>query len=473
MNNACNYQSEIMRLEKIIASQQKALEVVYNISTVVTSNLEFKPLINKILELMIPLVEAKNAVLWTLNPSKLAKCWEVTECGKSNCPAYNSLDHRCWSIQGSKCRSCNGTNHQSFEEKLEECMECPVLGGAVLPMETSMGIDHEITEKEITIGDAICKGLLLNDPSIAVFHSYPENGSIACYQQISWLDNEKNSEPRMIPGRQCITDHDLVLPKTKIGLGLMTKKQIMGIICLDLDNVHYVSETEVSLLTNLASIVAITIENAQLYRLMEKDNLKMNVLCKEAHHRIKNNLQSLTGLCFLQLQQCDNTATRGILMDNMMRLRSIAFVHQLLSQGDSSSIDILELADKITEAALQLNNSDKKFLNSSVGGDTIFVDSQKATNIAIIINELVTNSLKHGFRDRLMGRIKLKVKKGPNNHIIMEFSDNGNGFPSDFDINRNSNLGLRIVTDIIKEDLDGTIQIISNNGATVLITFQE
>ncbi len=469
-SNVIDYHSEIERLEKVIAFQQRALETVYNLSATASSH-TFKALVTNTLELIMPLVDAKNAVLWTLSPDKLVKCWVYTKCDRSNCPAYNNVDHRCWSMSGTKCMNCKEIYPQTFEKKLEGCMECPVLGKAVLSVESCQGMEHEINEQEVTIGDAICKGLLLHDPSIAVFHSFPENGgNVECYQQITWLDHENNGEPRMVKGAQCVTEHDCTVPKTKIGLGLVTPKQIIGVICLGLDSIHYLSRNEVLLLTNLANIVAITIENSQLYSLMEKENCKMNTLCKEAHHRIKNNLQSLTGLFLLQLDPCDNPVMRGILTDNIMRVRSIAFVHQLLSQDDSSSVDIIKLADKIMETALQLSNVSKKLFNFSIHGDAAFVDPKTATNIAIVINELTTNSLKHGFRDRLLGRIGFKVKKAPNNYMVMEFTDNGNGFPPGFDINQNSNLGLRIAADIIKEDLNGTIQFFSNDGATVLIT---
>jgi len=180
MSNAIDYQSEIERLEKVIAYQQRALETVYNLSAAVTSSLDFKPLVTKTLELIMPLVEAQSGVLWTLNPDKLVKCWEVLECDRANCPAYNNVDHRCWSILGTKCMNCKEMNNPTFEEKLAECMECTVLGGAVLSIESCIGMKHEISEQEVTIGDAICKGLLLHDSSIAVFHSFPEDGKLVC-----------------------------------------------------------------------------------------------------------------------------------------------------------------------------------------------------------------------------------------------------------------------------------------------------
>lgn len=463
-----NYLREIEHLKKTISTQQKALKTLFELSSIVTSTFEFKPLIAKILELMMPVVGAKNAVLWSLQPSKMIKCWEYLECDKTACPAFNNVDQRCWSMRGTHCST---TENKSFEEKFPICIECTVLSNAALSADICIGIDHEFAEKEMTVGDAVCKGLFLNNPCIVVFHSLPGETGVRYFQQVTWA-NENAPEPRLVEGKDCVTDKSGELIMTKIGLGLVTRNQIIGVVCLGLETLHFLSESEASLLTNLASVAAITIENAQLYALMDKKNQRMVYLCKEAHHRVKNNLQSLAGLCFLQLQHCKDLTAQGMLIDNLLRIRSIAFVHQMLSQEDSASVNILTLAEKIMEMAIQVSNADKKFLTFSATGDDVYVNSKKATAVAIILNELVTNSLKHGFRERLFGRLKTKVQETPDHQAVIEFSDNGAGFPEAFDINRDSNLGLRIVSDIIKEDLDGNMIITPEGGTCIRIAFK-
>ena len=470
--NVREYVREIERLKKTLAAQQTALESLFAMSSVVTSSLDLKALLTHMLELIMPVVNAKSAILWTVNPEKLYKCWEYLDCDRSGCPAHDNVDLRCWSIPSSYCSRVEMNKVMTFEEKLQVCLECQVFLNATLCTEACIRGDDDFKERELTVGDAVCKGLLLSKPYISVYHSFPKGDRVECYQQVSWLSHDAPSEPRLVEGTGCISEETAGIPRTKIGLGLMTKKQIIGIICLELDSLHYLSEQEVSLLTNIASIAAMTIENAQLYSLMDKKNQRMSTLCKEAHHRIKNNLQSLSGLSLLQLQYCDSPIARGILIDNLMRLRSISFVHQILSQEDNVSINLRTLAEQIMEMAVQLTNVERRLMTFTVSGDDIFVDSKRASDLAIILNELVTNSLKHGFSEKLLGRLRLKLMMTPDHSAVIEFSDNGKGFPEGFDIKANANLGLSIVSDIVTEDFSGSIEFFSDHGAHVRILFK-
>ncbi len=105
-------------------------------------------------------------------------------------------------------------------------------------------------------------------------------------------------------------------------------------------------------------------------------------------------------------------------------------------------------------------------------GDSLCIDSKRATNIAIILNELVTIGLKHGFRNKLFGRLRFSIRKEPGMYALMEFSDNGEGFPGGFDVHKNANIGLKIVNDMVKEDLNGSMQMSSAEGAQVRIRFR-
>lgn len=463
---------EIERLKKVISTQQQSLETLFSISNAIASTYELKPLVSKVLELVMPLVDAKEAILWSLEPDKSAKCWEYLDCDKTTCPAYDNVDHRCWSMLDTQCSHTEIGAIKTFEEKLIICSECPVLLDAGLSLKMSIGVESDAIVKELLVGNPICQDLLLQKPNISVFHTFPEADAVKCYQQTTWLEQDSFSEPRLIESKSCFPEKTLKGPRTKIGIGLTTKNQIIGMICLGLQDIHYLSAKDVSLLTNIARIAAIAIENAQLYFLMNKKSRRAEKVCREAHHRIKNNLQSLAGLCFLELHQCSDPRAKGILVDNLMRIKSIAVVHHLLSQSDNSSVEIKALSEKIMEIAIQLSNIDNKILNFSVTGDPVRVSSKKATSVAIILNELVTNSLKHGFKGKLFGRIRIKLTETQDRQAIVSFSDNGNGFAPGFHINKDVNLGLRIVSDIVKEDLEGSIETFSDNGAHVRIVFK-
>ncbi len=471
LNIGDNKLNEMDNMRSIIEYQEKAIDALFAISDAIISYPKSKTLIINILEIIKPLLNAKTVVFWSLNPDKLKKCWEYVECGKVTCPAYGNDDLRCWSIPGTQCKADN-TSVGSFEEKMPVCFECPVLLDTVLSFEAFCGEEHEFVEKELTVGTVLCRDLFLQKPPIAVYHTFYNDSGFRCYRQAEWLPGNDIRKPRLIETEDCVTIPAFSGSSTKIGLGLLTKSQLTGLICMMLDRIHYLSAEEVSLLTNIARIASVAIENSHLYSVMEKKNRRILKICRDAHHRIKNNLQILSGLFLLQLQQCHEPSTKELLIDNLMRVRSIAYVHQLLSQEDSATVNLSELCEKIVESGLQLSNIENKFLNFSITGSSVYVDSRKATNIAIIVNELVTNSIKHGFRERLFGRINVKIIEMQDNMVSLEFSDNGTGFLPDFDIEKDANLGLRIVSDIVKEDLNGCLKIESERGARIKIIFK-
>ncbi|MCX7793166.1 MAG: sensor histidine kinase [Thermodesulfovibrionales bacterium] len=467
-----NELKEIERLRSIVESQEKALEALFAISDAIIAYPRSKALITSILEIIKPILNAKTVVFWSLNPERLKKCWEYVECGKVTCPAYCNDDQRCWSIPGTQCKPDNSST-KNFEEKMTVCFECPVLLDTVLSFEAVAGEEHEFVEKELTVGTHICKELFLHKPPIAVYHTYYSDSGLKCYRQIDYLPRGSLKRPELIETEDCVTLSAVSGPSTKIGLGLLTKNQLTGIVCMMLDRIHYLSIEEVSLLTNIARIISVAVENSHLYTIMEKKNRRIMNICRDAHHRIKNNLQILSGLFLLQLQQCHDPSTKELMIDNLMRVRSIAYVHQLLSKEDSSTVNLAELCEKIVESGLQLSNIENKFLNFAItGSSSVSLDSRKATNIAIIVNELVTNSIKHGFRERLFGRINVKITDMQDGMVNLEFSDNGIGFPADFDLERDANLGLRIVSDIVREDLNGCMKIESERGARIKIIFK-
>ncbi|MBZ0156112.1 MAG: hypothetical protein K8I29_07840 [Alphaproteobacteria bacterium] len=239
------------RLERTIAIQQRALETLFAISGLVSAPLDFKQLVSKILELVLPVVDARNGIFWALHPDKIGRCRENLTCTKTTCPAYNNVDHRCWSMLKTECFHRDTGRAASCEEKLVECMECPVLSETALSAEACIGHEEEPYAEEMAVGNPLCKKLLLRRPSISVYHSFPSNGGVEAYEQTAWLTQDAHGDPHLVEDAGCIAAYSDMAPNTRIGLGLVTKNQIIGVICLDLKMLHYLSESEVSLLTNI------------------------------------------------------------------------------------------------------------------------------------------------------------------------------------------------------------------------------
>jgi ligand-binding sensor domain-containing protein/two-component sensor histidine kinase len=196
-------------------------------------------------------------------------------------------------------------------------------------------------------------------------------------------------------------------------------------------------------------------------------------LLKEIHHRVKNNMQVISSLLNLQADQIDDQGVRDLFQQSQDRVRSMALIHEKLYRSDRfSKIDFNTYA---RELATQLTRT---YANSPVSLDIVVEDIQLSIENAIpcglIINELVTNSLKHAFPvDGTMTRtptIVLKMCTREDGTNVLSVSDNGVGLLPPVDFYHPSTLGLELVNSLT-EQIGGTIAFDNNGGTTVTITF--
>ncbi len=166
----------------------------------------------------------------------------------------------------------------------------------------------------------------------------------------------------------------------------------------------------------------------------------------------------------MQLDKNQDKNIQGLLLDNLTRVKSISMVHQLLSQEGLEDVKLSSLIGKVIEMIINVTNS-KERISFEVLGDEVEIPSRRATSLAIVINELTTNSIKHGID--YSGKIEVRITK-ENNQTHMEFYDNGKGLPQNFP----KNLGLQIVSTLIEEDLEGTFELSSQNGTLARISFR-
>lgn len=206
------------------------------------------------------------------------------------------------------------------------------------------------------------------------------------------------------------------------------------------------SEEQQTLFATLANQTALAIENAQL--------VTNTAVVREMHHRIKNNLQTVAMLMQLQLGDADRLDTREVLQTNIHRIRSIAAVHEILSEKGFRLVDVKDVLQRITYATGETMIHPEQSLTIRVFGEAITLPSKPATAIALVVNELVQNSLEHAFADRTaVGQIDISLGRSPE-EIIIIVRDNGRGLPDAF----KRGLGLEIVEALVQEDLNGRLK---------------
>ncbi|NGP86814.1 sensor histidine kinase [Fodinibius halophilus] len=196
------------------------------------------------------------------------------------------------------------------------------------------------------------------------------------------------------------------------------------------------------------------------------------VLMEEIHHRVKNNLAVISGL--LQLESMnwdDNSQIKGVLNESMLRINSIAMIHEQLYQTkDFANLSFDDYVEELVENISTTVNTDGKEISLKVFSNNIKLNVNQAIPCSLIINELVTNAYKHGFDKQAKGELKIKMKQNDKNVSIM-VDDDGKGLPKDFDLQESSSLGLSMVQQLTQQ-LNGDLSIKNGQGACFEINFK-
>lgn len=196
------------------------------------------------------------------------------------------------------------------------------------------------------------------------------------------------------------------------------------------------------------------------------------ILLKEIHHRVKNNLQVISSLLFLQSKKIKNNEALEMFKESQNRIKAMALIHEKLYQSeDIVHIDFSKYISSLTSYLIKsyrvssLNIS----IHKEIGNFEINID--KAIPCGLIINELISNSLKHAFPNARKGEIKIKIDTIDSDRAIIDVKDNGIGMPDEIDMKNVNTLGLRLVNTLIKQ-LDGMMEINRNNGTEYKIIFE-
>lgn len=202
-------------------------------------------------------------------------------------------------------------------------------------------------------------------------------------------------------------------------------------------------------------------------RKKEKELLVKAAVIQEIHHRVKNNLQTIASLLRLQARRSKTEEVKAALRESVNRILSISVVHEFLSQQDAEIINVAEVTKNILDLVIQ-NMLEPDFnIQTVFNGDTVILPSDQAANLALVINELISNSLEHAFVGRREGIIGVDVSI-QKDHYRIEIYDNGVGLPQDFI--ETKSLGLQIVRTLVETDLGGQFKLYTKDGTHACIT---
>ncbi len=192
-----------------------------------------------------------------------------------------------------------------------------------------------------------------------------------------------------------------------------------------------------------------------------------SVVIKEIHHRVKNNLQTIASLLRLQERRAQCGETRLVLRDCISRVNSIAIVHEYLSQQDSGLIDVGKVAKGIYQAIMSSMLDSDFALKADFSADEVRLPSDKATSVALILNELLQNTIEHAFAGRSRGKLEVRFAEEAQEYLL-SIADDGVGLPPGFQLTGRTSLGLKIIKTMAESDLRGSFSLSGRPGGGTL-----
>jgi PAS domain S-box-containing protein len=204
------------------------------------------------------------------------------------------------------------------------------------------------------------------------------------------------------------------------------------------------------------------------------DSLKeKELLIKEIHHRVKNNLQIISSLLKLQSGYIRDKEAHEMLGESRNRIQSMAIVHQKLYQSKSlSKIDFHDYINQLLMHLFQVYTIDNDIISLSIKTRDVSMGIDTAIPCGLIINELVSNSLKYAFPEGRKGSIEIEMRKSGIGMFELTVSDSGIGFPVEIDFRNTTSLGLQLII-TLTEQLDGTIELNREKGTRFTIKFKD
>jgi len=195
--------------------------------------------------------------------------------------------------------------------------------------------------------------------------------------------------------------------------------------------------------------------------------LSKDAAIREVHHRVKNNLQTISSLLRLQSRRLEHPEARDALLEAEHRIRAIAAVHEVLASKPGETVMFDEIVPTLVELARDVNVSDRP-VSFRVDGDVGEISGDVATPLALVIAELLQNAVEHAFQTAPGAPAEIALRFSEDGTgLVVAVADNGSGFPAEFDIDRTRSLGLSIVRDLVRSQLGGSITVDNDDGAVV------
>ena len=237
---------------------------------------------------------------------------------------------------------------------------------------------------------------------------------------------------------------------------LRAGQRIIGVLNLEAKAPNAFDAHAEELMVVFANQLAIAIENARLYEQTKRDAEVKAALLRELSHRVKNNLAAITSLLYMALDEPPDTREQ-ILGETLGRVQSMALAHALLARSAEARVSLVDLGRQVLNDTVRNLARPGAPIQVQVDGDMVQVGARQTTTLALVLNELATNSLRHGFEQ--INPLDLPTLRftvvGLAHEIECYMEDNGSGLPDEFAVDTSAGLGLNLVRTLVEKDLHG------------------
>jgi two-component sensor histidine kinase len=261
-----------------------------------------------------------------------------------------------------------------------------------------------------------------------------------------------------------LKNQELKLKNTQKNIFIFFTTLLLLLLFLSLYNVFKLkkSKKEIGLKNN-----QILSQNEKIKETLDEKE----VLLKEVHHRVKNNLQVISGLLELQNITVSDDSVKLALKEGQNRIQSVALVHKMMYQSESvSKVNMGKYLDELLQVLQTSYAVSGKNITTKINASNIDLDITFAVPLSLIVNEAVCNAYKHAFVDVIEGEIFVSIERESTKTYKLIIKDNGIGLPSGFDISNLKSIGFDLIKGLTKQ-LKGSLQLNTNYGTEIIITF--
>jgi len=306
------------------------------------------------------------------------------------------------------------------------------------------------------------------------FPTYPGGKTLTSYvikTGKSLLVDEKKNDELIRSGKV-----EMVGAPSKIWLGVPLKigAETIGVLAVQSytdPNLYTVKDLEI--LEFVSGQIAKTIQRKNVVSQIEQSLQEKEVLLKEVHHRVKNNMQLISSLLNLQSRYIKDKDDLKLFRESQSRVRSMSLIHEKLYQTkDFSKIEFSQYIQILISRLFGTFNVSESDISLNFDMNDVFLNINQAIPCGLIVNEILSNSIKHAFPDNIKGKISIRLELIEDNIISLIIKDNGVGIPAEFDYENPKSLGLQLVNSLI-DQLHGSLELCRKKGTEFRIKFEQ